>query len=512
MIDPLTLEQLVSWADFVGVVECETAGGIVAEYRVIEGWKGAPAGTRFRLKTPVDFWEPQFPTVLVGDRSVVTAFASKPPSRVVSTTSGGGVPLWWRDVPHEYSLPLFQGRAGVPDAAATGRKYFAFGEKFDDFGQFKARVQKFLALSPEQSEVAMMRSLYGKYARRHRKPQRETAKIRELKERIATAQTAAQMANALLTLRWKDKHARVSPALARGGGAATLRFLEALDDKQWPLDKAERGRVLNSIRSRLGLPQKVIRVAPSTPKGEEIHIPAATPRSDAAERAKMRALLADKTKTADDSYEIMRAIEVLTPIEPEVVARYLVEWENSRDGWRDAERGYVMGCYFAWRCGGERAAHLRRLAGARDPHVRVAGAVYLCFEDRDEGMAALRKVTELPGDAGAWAALNLARRGDKRAMPRALRVFATPGEGSMAGVAHRNLGKRLLVLLSNSAHRSRVPAPLVGFVAPAISGDDDEKARVMAQYEHLRNWWKTHEAKIELKDPWLPLLEAQKID
>ena len=267
-IDPLTLEQLVGRADFVGIVECETAGGIVANYRVIESWKGVPAGTRFGLKTPVNYWEPQFPIALVGSRSVVTAFASEPPSRVVSTTSGGGVPLWWRAVPHEYSLPLFQGRASVPDAPdAPGvgdGKYFAFGAEFSSFARFEARVKEFLALSPEQSEVATTRSIFDKYARWRDSVPQETAKIRELKERIATAQTAEQMANALLTLRWQDKQARVSSALADGGGAATLRFLEALDDKQWPLDKAERGRVLNSIRSRLGMPQKVSRAAPST--------------------------------------------------------------------------------------------------------------------------------------------------------------------------------------------------------------------------------------------------------
>ena len=132
-VDPLTLEQLVSQASFVGVIECETAGGIVAEYRVIEAWKGAPANTRFRLQTPYNYWEPQFPIALVGQRWVVTAYASRPPTRIVSTTSGGGVPLWWREIPFQYSLPLFQGRASVPDASALDQKYYAFGEGASPF-------------------------------------------------------------------------------------------------------------------------------------------------------------------------------------------------------------------------------------------------------------------------------------------------------------------------------------------------------------------------------------------
>jgi hypothetical protein len=59
-IDPLIWEQLVLDAGFVGVVECETAGGIVAGYRVVESWKGAPVGTRFKMRLAINFWGPQF--------------------------------------------------------------------------------------------------------------------------------------------------------------------------------------------------------------------------------------------------------------------------------------------------------------------------------------------------------------------------------------------------------------------------------------------------------------------
>ena len=349
-----------------------------------------------------------------------------------------------------------------------------------------------------------MRSLFEKYSRRRDTP-KETPETRALQERIATATTAAQMANALLTLRWKDKKTNVTGALAQGGGAATLKFLETLTDKQWPLDKAERQRVVDSITSRLTAPQSEPPRKPDAPLS----------RPSAAELDKMRALLARAPKAEDDpSYEVGRALETLTLYDPAAVARYLVGWQNRDASWRGADQGYVLGSYFAWRCGGERAVHLRRLAAARDPYIRVAGAVYLCFESKTEGMAALRELTSLPGDAGAWAALNLARRGDKSAMPRALQVFATPGKSNMEGVPHRNLQKRLLVLLSNSANHSEVPAPLANFNAPEQpdDGEDHEAAMIAKQYEHFRSWWKEQGAKIEVSDPWLPLLETQKVD
>jgi hypothetical protein len=60
-IDPLLWQQLADQADLIGVVECVTAGGNVARYRVAEIWNGGHrAGdiVSFRI-TPVDPWFPE---------------------------------------------------------------------------------------------------------------------------------------------------------------------------------------------------------------------------------------------------------------------------------------------------------------------------------------------------------------------------------------------------------------------------------------------------------------------
>src|SRR5262245_11086391 len=72
-IDPLTWEQFASDADFIGIAECETAGGIVAKYKVLESWKGAPPGTTFSLRIAVNYWEPQFPIALIGEQYLIAA-------------------------------------------------------------------------------------------------------------------------------------------------------------------------------------------------------------------------------------------------------------------------------------------------------------------------------------------------------------------------------------------------------------------------------------------------------
>lgn len=294
-IDPLVWQQLVVDADFVGIAECTTAGGTVAEYVVVESWKGPKVGTKMSMRIAIDYWgEEQYAMVLCGERVLVTAFQSRAPSRLVSFSSGGGVPLWWRHIPSDFRLPLFQGMIRDP-----------------------ANSQKFFDSDSAQTHPASC---------------------------------------------W--------PAAGRR------------------CPSAERGR--RSCVSRVG------------PTGS--------------------AILTAKEK----SREWGKAFNTLTVHRPAAVRDYLVAWVNPRENWRDENLGYVLGSYFAWKCGVERKEHLIALLAAKSAYVRVAGAVYLCFEDRELGMRELEKLLALEGDPGAWAALALARRGRKSAVPHALQVIKTP--------------------------------------------------------------------------------------
>ena len=95
-------------------------------------------------------------------------------------------------------------------------------------------------------------------------------------------------------------------------------------------------------------------------------------------------------------------------------------------------------------------------------------------------------------------------------MPRALEVMATPMNGGMISVNHGNLQKRLRVLLSNTARVSGMAPP------PAPSKEYVEgKELEMVQREfhgNLLKWWEENQAKLALRDPWLPTLEKDKVD
>ena len=133
-----------------------------------------------------------------------------------------------------------------------------------------------------------------------------------------------------------------------------------------------------------------------------------------------------------------------------------------------------------------------------------------------KGLKRLRQHSQLPGVAGAWAALTLARRGEKGAVPRVLEVFAPLAEGAKNLIFGPDqlrfiLQQRLLVLLSNSAKNSNVPRfffeNYTTFYPEFGEGGVRER-----QLKALKKWWAEHADAIELHDPWRGVLEQEKKD
>lgn len=414
-ITPMPWEQLAHEAAFVGVVECTAAGGVVARYVVLESWKGPPEGTELFIKTPGDYWHGQLPLALVGERFFMTAYENPPRPEIKSVTLGGAVPLWSRRIPHQYALPLFQGRLRLPRPTSSSVVPPSFqhweesqGGLFDTgaktWPQFKKIFTGFLSLPAPERE-------------------RRVAKIR--------------------------------------------------------------------VGGRRGVPAPVI--APSAPE----------PPPSEQRLAELRGVLGGAI--AERGWQ--EAFEILTVHDPGTAAAFLVRWTDPTPEQVDFSLPYALGSYFGQNCGGDRKKHLETLLGARDPFVRVAGAVYLAFEDPRAGEAALRSWMSLPGDAGVWAALTLARRGERAAVPRALEVFAMdPPRGSIASAAHFNLTDQVMVLLSNSAFSS-------GLELPACEpGGCTSEVDSRLEGKELKEWWRKHGERLTPYDPWRDVLARQKVD
>ena len=198
----------------------------------------------------------------------------------------------------------------------------------------------------------------------------------------------------------------------------------------------------------------------------------------------------------------------LTVHDPAVVAEYLVQWQNPNKDRFDTDQGYIRGSFFAWCCGKDREQNLKKLLNAKAPLIRVAGAVYLCFENPPVGDRKLLEFMQLKGDPGAWAALTLARRGNAAAITRALDVLATPTAYGRDGDTHSNLQKQLMVLLSNTAKHSGLPQP----VLPFNSSKKDAEERQAELHNVYKSWWIAHRERATTYDPWLPILKKQKVD
>jgi hypothetical protein len=481
-IDPLPWQQLALQADFVGVVECEVAGGNVAEYRVVEVWKGRrKVGDHFRIADPPDYWAGQYHLALCGERYYVTTFESDPPANLVSTTAAGPVPLWWRKIPADYRLPFLQGKKWLHTDKDRG----------DWLDARRKEAQALLALKREEQEAELLRVVIERRLAPDYRFGVDSEKAEGLKRLVEQKAAVADLVRELLRVAPGTNAPAVRYMLANAGGAVTLSILEKVPARSAPWE--DHAGLMRELRARLGKAEQ--ETPPKRQPEPEL------PWGDATLR-QFRATLAAGPRAERFGH----AFTELSRHDPAAVADFLVGAKDLRDA-------YVLSSTFAVLCLSDRAKYFKALLAAKVPYVRVAAAVYLCYEDEEAGVAALKKLTALEGEPGTWAALTLARRGHADAVPRLLEVFreadekrARPGDSPdefRARAAerdeHDNLQARALELLSNSAKKSDVPQP------PAWTRPNERFGRLAA-------WWKQHGDKVKPHDPWLELLAKQKVD
>ncbi len=488
-------QSVVADAGFVGVVECEVAGGIVARYRVIDSWKGPLAGSRLLIGRYTNEWEPQYPLALVGERYFVAADTAHGSRSLPPLPNLGSVPLWWRQIPPEYFEVWGPTRIPPPKPGSSqGILGWARDGQGAQLDSFKVDVLRLLHRDERYLELEVLRAAARYWYRMSKR-----GDPKQLAEPCTTAACLAVQSDSLETVVSALIDFPASGGLgvlAEGGRWVSLRRLQSLSKnsdqrQQETLDYAKK-----RIRVRLGIE------APTAGHNRYDGLS----YSDSTRVRLLQALNAGSGHGLRQ-FQFRESFERLTVHDPQVVAQFLMNWEAPSRTRADSGAGYETGSYFAYRCGKDRRRHLTTLLGARDPYVRVAAAVYLCFESEAQGKQALARLTGLPGDAGAWAALTLSRRGDKSAMPRALQVLQEREPFGMAGVPHRNLQKRVMELISNSASMSRI----------ALRNNWNpeywtEETVAFAIYAEVYGWWQANVDRITLHDPWLEVLAAKKID
>ncbi len=308
-IDPLPWELMLLQADMVAEVQCVEAGGIVARYKVLRSWRGPAAGSQVKIRVAVNYWGPQFPVALCGQRYLVAAYRS-PPGTMVSTTTGGGVPLWWRDIRADYRTPLFQGRLTMP---ADPKKTVNLGK----LGKVPAsaldgKLKALLAGTPAQLEARLLKlHAHRAFFRARQRYARDWPDHARLKARLGKAKTARQVLVVLAAVaRTHPRDARygLRHALA-GGGKITL---AALQKRPWTTTpNLDRAAIAAAINRRLGGVASARRPRPR-----------AVPAPNAGQLKRLRAALAGGSRNR----AFGRALATLSVHDPATVAGYLRGW------------------------------------------------------------------------------------------------------------------------------------------------------------------------------------------
>ena len=393
------------------------------------------------------------------------------------------MPLWWRRIPADFRFPLMQGKFRVtPD-----------DEKSQEFKHMLTKVRKLLAMTPTEQEAALLLALIDENLLGGR-GSKKSEKNEAMRKKFDGLKTADEMVGELLRLANDDPKTWGHPTfrvLYKGGMAKTLAIVEKLPKGKAPWTERQFEYILEDIRVRLAKRDPVQRADPDDPIDK-------TPPT-AEELAILRKAPADPK-----SEDWHKALVRLTRHHSESVAEMLMKWMSPEaDKRRQRVPSHGIASYFAVECGKDREKILTVLLDAADPWIRVTAAVYLCFENQEKGVAALKKMAMLEGTPGAYAALTLARRGHKDAVPCALELFpkqwTEESDADNFSTVEENLQNHLLVLLSNAARAGN---------APQYRPAKDSRPTL----DSLQTWWRENQANVVLRDPWMEILAKQKID
>lgn len=513
-----TWQQMAQGADFIGVVKCVTAGGIVARYRVEESWKGLAKGSEFLMHRPDDDFGDQYPTLLCGDRMLVMA------NKTSTSEFWDSGSLFWT-MPADYMAMFF----GAWDLESeTGFKE-SFGPSVNTLKDVELLVRRFLAASDGERERDVILSLAVGGHRRflfiQRDPLEPPKSLRMSREELAKADLMmaslqnypdiSSLVQELIRMAQEDKVSGVLDLLREGGGRVTLDQLNAINHEAWPEVAL---RSLHSTKEQIAK-----RLGPITSESSKLKVGGSVlGRENLAEARRVVDIYwvgkgsGKEPFAPKEELDSSACIQLLIANDPDFLSEKLLAWSRTDDRpMNDWIYGLVRD--FCWNCEKDREAQFTKLQKAQDPFVRVMAAIYLCFENKESSLNHLKAYSQLPGDEGAWAALTLARRGDKAAFARALQVFSPDEPAEYATYNRTNLHyilqQRLMILLSNSAQACGLPAPPsldnYSLYYPEFGAGIEVRS---LRLKVLEKWWAEHSDAILLHDPWLDVLDKAKRD
>jgi hypothetical protein len=486
-------EDYVLRADFVGIVECRVAGGVVAKYRIVESWKGPPQGGEISIRAETSRTGDHFPLTLVGERYLAILHRPSPNFLKEKPSSRGSEPLWWRQIPYDYEFLGFPGRVLLPVQEEGG--LWGINSPHQDVVSFKKAAMILINMNEDEQEAYFLHevSTKGWNSRDDLLTPKPPKNLSARTEVLRLLQEARKGSD--------EERERVCEVLSYAGGRVALVMLRAMAAPESPFPPERLRDTIRWIESALGQ------------KDEDRDQDEQGPPSVEALAGARKTLADPASKPLGEAAD---ALDLLTVYDPAMAVGVLTTWGGATGGLNPSQANYSVGSYFGFRCGSDCTSHLKTLLEAENPIIRTSAAIYLSLRDPDAGLPALRSLLALPDDAGAWAAIALMSRGERAAIPRALELLHPRPEHDMDDEFHRNLRGRLFVLLSNGATESglRPPASPRKLLDAESSGEGREKAgRMIGElYQEYLEWLDANHEELVMTDPWFPELERQGID
>lgn len=504
-VDPRTWAQLSLSADFIGIIECTKSGGIVAEYQVIQTIKGLEnTGDLIRLRMATDYWGGHFPTALVGERYLITGFKENAPIGLISTSSGGSVPLWARDLPYDYRLPLSSGimvlspnRKGTPFSFSDSHLKFYWGMNEETGAELLVKnIQGLLAATPEEQDLFILKELYKKYEiDEYRSYVGEPVIFNKYQwlEQVKGYQDATELVNYIWNISGRLNILEQGP-YSDETAQVVYDLISSVDQEEYQLK-------YYNFRN----PNQTI----NNEENKALNLPAITNLDiQQAEQNFKQYLKSSKWQETDLWYD---AFDVLAVEKPDIIVDYLLQYSNTGKEWQDRDDGYLLASRLLIKGSPLSTNLIKSLRSAKSDQVRVASIVYLALNNPLVGVSELenlhhlKDLEQLSPDMKLWLSLNLVRHGNKKAVGDFFEtiIFSYANSFDRLADGHMryflsNMFNRMQVLLSNSAAISGVPQPPL-YANSVLEYNSSHRDTLTP----LINWWKDNESKIILSDVWM---------
>ncbi|SFD75448.1 hypothetical protein [Pseudoalteromonas denitrificans] len=502
-IDARLWEQHTLQSDLIAVIECTLAGGSVTEFKIINIIKGdEKLHSNIRIKNNVSYWGRQFNPTLVGERFLITGFKNNAPVDIYSMSSGGAVPLWWRNLAYDYKIPLGSGFLAIKEYNQQNSYHLPRWQDkpVTSTDELIIYIKSLLNKSAQEQDLQILHSLIQKYMAydwHH-----TTKEEQDLAKELLLVTDPLQIIRKMWLFMNQDIESRRYNILRIFEQGPFSQHLQKNIDNYFQELKTHNYDWLQYHSFYFKDAQEVTtqHSAISNIDKEQIQY-----------FQKYLNLYSENDKNYGKQELWYKAFTHFRKHEPIYLSQYLSKWTPTSPDWNDKAKGYEFASSLIFNTKDLKIKRqvINKLLNSVDPHVRVTASVYLTIYNKEQGEKELAKNLKLNNGAGLYAALSYARRGHKLGVNRALELIKLlPTEYREAGNFIINLKRRLLVLLSNSAKSSNLPQPptesLQTTYKSALNGSAGE--------QDIFAWWVSYKDEIKLLDPWLAGLDKQGID